>query len=143
MADTVTTKWLYPPKLDQQGYGVDGKTGHRRIIVQLTGISDSTGETDVKKIVRADLKRSDGQVPETLAVEKIQYDVRGFNSIVLEWDHSPDETIAVISGDGQDSISYPGGLQPQCDGGTGDILLTTNGASANDSYNITLTVRLK
>ena len=149
MADTTTVKYLWPPNFDGNP-PEDGKTGWNRIRVLLTCISDGTGETAVKKVDISDLRRTDGQPVVKTAVEKIQFASSGFTSIKLEWDRTPRETIVVIPGGALGAIADildftdSGGLVEQSYGsdGTGDILLTTAGASNGDSYNIIISLRL-
>ena len=57
----------------------------------------------------------------------------------LLWDHDTDDEIATLSGGGAFDWSSIGGLtDPRSAGGTGDVLLTTNGHTAGDSYDITI-----
>lgn len=141
MADTVGVRYIYPP--DWDGFYDNERQGHRRIVVELHGTSDGSGETDVRKLVVGDFRRSDGQIATGFAIEKIQYEVSGTLPFVveLEFDSTPDEHIATLQG--ADTIEYPGGRVMQAETGTGDILLTSAGATANDTYSIIITARLK
>lgn len=142
--DTVTVKYLWPPNFDGNP-PEPGQPGWRRIRVQMTSVSDGTGESAVKKIDISDLRRPDGQAVVRTAVEKIEYSIFGFTSVKLEWDRTPKETIAVLTETGN-PIDYTqsGGLAEQSDGtdSTGDILLTSAGATAGDSYNIVISLLL-
>ena len=146
MADTVSVTYLYPPNMLDGNW--DEKQGNRRVVVKLAGVSDGTGETDVKKIDLSDLKTHAGNVPGRTVAEKIEWQVTGM-TCVLEWDRTPQAIIYVINADGvqssgsKDWTSFGGILDPGDDDGTGDILLTTSAVTAGDSYTIILTLRLK
>ena len=146
MSDTVNVRWIYPP--NPAGYLPD-KGGFKRVVLQLTGVSDGTGETDVVKLKLSDLRTPSGNVPSRTAIERIEYQVYGL-TVTLEWDRRPHETIAVLNaavGADSGSRSYRSGgglVDPGESGdGTGDILLTTTNADSGDSYDINLVVRLK
>jgi hypothetical protein len=145
MAIVTTVKWLFPPNWDKTEQKIEG---YRRIVVQLTGLQDETADEDaVKKIdISVLLTTRNLEVTRTV-IEKIKYSNYGFTNILLEWDRSPKETIAVLPGNTAGEICGPlvdkdDGLN-NGEGNTGDILLTTSGGAAGDSYNITLTVKLK
>ena len=139
MADAVTERFVYPPNYENP----PDKGGNRGVIKQLTCLSDSSGETDVIKLDISELRMVDGAVPTRTVIEKIEYDIRGFTSIVLEWDRAAHSMIAVLSGDNAGVLRGP--IVDDSDGTdrTGDILLTSNGADSGDSYNIILHVKLK
>jgi hypothetical protein len=145
MADTVTTKYLWPPNFDGNP-PEPGQPGWKRVRVQLTGISDGSGESAVKKIDVSDLRRPDGESVVRTVLESLEYDAFGFTSLKLEWDRAPREVMAVLAGNNSAKLDYrkSGGLAEQSDGsdGTGDILLTTAGATSGDSYNIILSLML-
>lgn len=131
MADTVHTHVLFD--------------GERHYAVQLTCESDGTGESAVQKVdistLDAPRNPEDGSTtPCTYTnIDKIVYQVNGFNSVSLDWDHTTDDNIAILSGNGWiDYTKYGGNTDPQSAGGTGDILLTSNGAISGASYNIVI-----
>lgn len=130
MADTVTSNVVFQ--------------GRRKYAIELTCISDGTGETDVVKIDISALLLSNGLAPTYTAIDEIAWDVQGFTSIKLAWDHTTDDTIMVMSGRGSVSYAHLGYLfDPRSAGGTGDILLTSNGAAANATYTITIVIQLR
>ncbi|MGV7235392.1 MAG: hypothetical protein ACQ9ET_03960 [Nitrosomonadaceae bacterium] len=147
MADTVGVKYIYPP--DWDGFYDNERNGHRRIVAELHGISDGTGESAVKKLVLGDFRRSDGQFASGFSIEKIQYSIQGNHEadatapayIELFFDSTPDEHIAILQG--SDTIEYVGGRNMQAETGTGDILLTSTNMTASDTYSIIITARLK
>lgn len=118
--------------------------GKRRRVVRFTNISDGTGESAVVKFDISALTGLSGAAPSKLVVEWIEYDIQGFTSVRLYWDATADDEIAVLSGQGVlDWTAYGGLTDPASSGATGDILLTTNGATSGDTYTITIGVRLK
>lgn len=135
MADAVTTNVIY-----------DGKD---RYVVHLTNVSDGTGESAVAKVDKSTLTAKDGGEPASLDIEQVEWNVQGFTSVRLLWDHTTDDTAVVLSGTGykdftcrDDSvpeIDRVRGLQdPRSTGGTGDLLLTTAGTTSGNTYDITI-----
>lgn len=117
----------------------------------LTCISDGTGESAVAKIDKsvylAD-KASDGTArtePVALDILSCRWAVQGFSSVKLLWDHTTDDVAMVLSGSGYQDFTTVGGKAAKCDprssGGTGDLLLTSTGASATATYDISIVVR--
>lgn len=118
-------------------------SGPRRHVVALTGISDGTGESGVVKIDKSTLKDASGQEPSTLTIQKIQWTMQGYTCIKLAFDHTTDDTAVVIAGDGCLDFAPYGGLKdPASAGGTGDLLLTSVGAAAGDTYTVVLDMTL-
>lgn len=130
MADTVDTKVIF---------------NGRHYVVNLTNISDGTGESNVVKVDVSTLtSRKTGGAATYTVVDRIDYQVNGFNYVLLEWDATTDDEIAVLKGTGSFDWSAVGGnVDPKSSGTVGDILLTTNGSTAGNSYDITLWLRLK
>lgn len=120
-------------------------SGRRRHVVRLTNVSDGTGESAVAKVDISALVGPNGSAPTSTVVERIDYNIQGFSSVALYWDHTTDDEIAVLpAGTGCiDEWAAGGRHDPKSTGGTGDILLTTNGAAADATYDITLWLRLK
>jgi hypothetical protein len=133
MADTVDVKAVF--------------SGRRNKVYHLTNISDGTGESDVIKVDISALTApgSNGPVTATYsAIDRIEYSVWGFNYVALEWDHTTDDEIAILQGQGVMDWSIAGGnVDPRSAGATGDIVLTTNGGAAGSGYDITIYFRLK
>jgi len=134
MVDTVNTEVLF--------------SGGNKYIVRFTNLSDGTGETNVVKVDRSELIGPDGVAPGKIVIEEIQYDVQGFDGVVLEWHlaATPDEPLAILNGQGIKEYKRFGGLVPDTVGATvdGDIKFTTNGTeAAGDTYDILLVCRLK
>jgi hypothetical protein len=143
MADETAIKWIYPPNF-KGTYDPDIKNGHRRYIVQCTGVSDGTGEDDAIKMKRTDLLTSSGATPSRLVIEKIQYEVSGM-VVTVSYNNVNDEVVAVLTGSDIIDFTPQGGFVPVSDDDNegGDIVFTTNQETLGDSYNIILTVRPK
>ena len=150
MADTVTTRWLYPPNwdgfVDPAGYL---KRGWKHMVVQLTGIGvgQDCGETGVRKVVRQDLYGPSGLQCKRICIEEILYHTFGMG-VLLYFDMNPAETICLIPHDVSGCITGPflPKIQKYEDygpGETGDIMLTSIAVAANDTYDITLKLRIK
>ena len=131
MADTVTVETLFD--------------GRKRKIINLTGISDGTGETGVIKMDISAFTFDGGKVPTYTTVDMIDFDVQGYTSIRLYWDHTTDDEIAIIPAGGNTIHfgAFGGKTDPRTTGGTGDIILTTAGHTSGATYNITMYVRPK
>ena len=129
MADTVNVQTVY---------------AGRRVITHLTNESDGGGESGVTKIDISTLVLSTTETPTYSTIDLIEYSVGGFNYVVLEWAHDTNDEIAVLQGQGViDWYAMGGKTDPQSTGGTGDIVLTTDGAVDGDSYDITIHLRPK
>lgn len=128
MADAVTSQTL----LDSATWAV----------MKFTNTSDGTGESAVLKVDVSALSPAASLV----TVSKIYYSVSGMVARLL-WDATTDVTMVDLQGDGcMDFDSGPArdfrGLTNNAGAGvTGDILLTTVGHTAGDSYSIILVMR--
>jgi len=129
MADTVSTDVLV--------------SGGNNYTVRLVGESDGTGESDVLKVDISGLTGPIGVAPSSIKIMEIQYDIQGFSSIKLAWDGTTDTVAALLSGQGMKEYAYNGGLNADNADGTGDLLLTSNGAIAGATYDILLICKLK
>lgn len=131
MADTVTSRVLF--------------AGSRHYVIQITNRSDSTGESAVVKIDKSTITGPNGKEPSKIVIERIKGIVDGMR-VDLFWDHTSDVLIASLGGLGTSNINLSwtkyGGLVDSGTGDTGDVILTTNAASAGDSYDLTLYCRL-
>lgn len=117
----------------------------QRYVVRLTNVSDSTGESAVAKVDKSTLVASNGLEPRDLIIDEIEWSIQGFTSVRLFWDHTTDDEALVLgAGSGYRSFWGSGGLKdPRSAGGTGDILLTTAGATSGATYDIVLNCRLQ
>lgn len=124
-------------------------TGLRYDVI-LTNVCDGTGETLVKKIDLTDISSiNDPDIhPKSLALEKVEASVNGFDSVSLFWDRDPSNLTMVVLPQGNTEMCLHQYLNDPKHGqtGTGDILLTTNaagGLSAQESYTIHLRFKCK
>lgn len=123
MADVVSTKTIEDDILYYVGV--------------FTNVSDGTGESGVKKIDVSALSPA----PKTLGIEEIWYSVSGM-AVKISFDATTDDTAIVLQGDGHmDLFDIAGIRDPRSAGYTGDILFTTSGHAAADSYTIILKCR--
>lgn len=131
MVDAVSTNYVFK--------------GTRKVTIKLTNISDGTGESTVTKVDLSTLIGPNGLPPTRTVIESIEANIQGFTSVKLYWDHTTnDEMVVLGSGFNYFNWEDSGGLvDPASSGGTGDIILTTTGASATATYDITLSFRLK
>lgn len=120
-----------------------------RYAIHLTNISDGTGESVVVKADKSTLLARDAAEPASLDIEQVRWNIQGFTSVRILWDHDTDDVALVLSGSGYDDfrgvdsgmapLAQTGGLlDPRSTGGTGDVLLTTNGGASGSTYDITI-----
>jgi len=154
MADETTVRFLYP----QNFVGTFDKyeKGHLRYIVQCTSISDGTGEAETIKVRRTDLRNTDGDTPKALIIEKIEYQIQSAANttgvagprVNIEYDNTNSDLVAVLQrGEGCLDFSKHGGFRPTVeteDGqlDLGNIIFNTEDCYANDTYTITLHIRV-
>lgn len=124
MADTVDTVTLF--------------RGTTRCAVRLTNISDGTGESAVVKVDKSAIAATLGITePSKIVVEELYWNIQGFNSVRLHFDHTTDDELDVLCNSGYRDYKPFGGLvDPGSSGGTGDIILTTNGGASGSTYSI-------
>ena len=116
-----------------------------RYVVRLLAISDGTGESGVAKVDISALTSTRGVAPIAADIQYVEYDINGYTSIRLFWDHDTDDEALMLTANGHSFNFKPyGGLRdPSSAGGAGDIILTTNGHSSGDTYSILLDVILR
>jgi hypothetical protein len=130
MADTVDVKTIF--------------SGRRLKVFHLINRSDGTGESGVAKVDISALTDPAGNTCTYTSIDRIEYSVFGFDYVLLAWDHTTDDEIAVLKGQGVMDWSMSGGsVDPRTAGDTGDIKLTTSGGAAGSGYDITLYLRTK
>ena len=129
MADAVTTQVLW------------NQAQSDKYIARFMNVSDGTGETNVAKIDISGLAKPDGTAPTKVSIERVQFAISPTMLVKISTDHTSDDTIAVLTGTDDISFDVPI-IDPASAGGTGDVLFSTVGAGANDTYDITLYLRL-
>lgn len=125
MADVVTSQTIFD--------------GEREAVMKFTNVSDGTGETAVLKVdVSALSPSSFSKACDGVTLERIHASINGM-SVSLLWDATTDVP-AVILAPGMYTFKHDK-IQLWNNAGagkTGDILFTTIGASAGDTYSIVL-----
>ena len=113
--------------------------GERQLVVQLTYLSDSTGEAKVTKIdVSALAEDASGNACNEVRIQEIWGQVYGFDGVQLWYDATTDVVAFNLNpGWTYQDFSTVGGLKMYGSGATGDILLATLGTEASgDAYEI-------
>lgn len=124
MADAVTTQIL--------------NDGPRRAVMRFTNVSDGTGESAVLKVDVSALSSNQGQTCTGVKIRSVQYAVNGMAVSVL-WDATTDVVAMSLSGYGKIDMKKLGYVVNNSGAGkTGDVLFTTVGHTAGDTYDITL-----
>ena len=143
MADAVASRWVYPPNWDGSTYAANQRT--KRFVLRITNLCDGTGESAVVKINISDHLNEAGATATVIVLEKLEYSVQGFTTVTLAFDHTADVTAAILIDleEGTKDWTKVGGLVDNGSGGAGDLLLTTAGDTAGDTYDITMTYRVK
>jgi hypothetical protein len=111
-------------------------------------LSDGTAMTDEIMIDKSTLtSKVTGREPHALDLMELEAVGWGtMNSVLLEWDHTIDDEILAfgVTGGGVKWCPKLGDLKdPVSEGGTGDIIITTNGLAANAGFMIVATWRLR
>ena len=112
--------------------------GTKRAVIKLTNITDSTAETAVKKVDVSALFKA----PSKVKITRIWYICDGMAVQVL-WDATSNVLACVLAKDQTGCLDFRsfGGLTNNAGTGvTGDILFTTSGHTAGDSYTVILEV---
>lgn len=120
MADTVTSQTLV--------------NGSRNLVMKFTNASDGTGEAAVTKVDVSALGYSD------VKIDRIHFSATGMG-VRLLWDATSDVTAFEIGAGETGTLDFCkfGGLTNNAGAGkTGDINLTTTGATNGDSYTLIL-----
>lgn len=113
--------------------------GPRNLVMNFTNLSDGSGESAVLKVDVSALAAGPNGAPCTsVLIWKVKYDIFGMSVSIL-WDATTDVRALILSGYGEQDFSKVSGIPNNAGTGkTGDILFTTNGASAGDTYSIEL-----
>lgn len=121
------------------------QTGSKRTYcARFTNVSDGTGEAAVVKVDLSALIGPNGRAPLSTSVMEMRWNIQGFTSVRLFWAHTTPDEITVLSGNGYVDYTDFGGLaDPRTAGGTGNITITTAGAAAGATYDISLVLELK
>lgn len=114
-----------------------GKT----LVMRFTNVSDATGEAAALKVdVSTFTNPMNGKVGTGVSIQRIWFSTVGM-SVNLLWDASTDVLAFGLPADITDTLDFRevGGLINNAGSGkTGDVLLTTTGHTAGDTYTIIL-----
>jgi len=116
--------------------------GPRNCVIRLNNTSDGTGEAAVLKVDVSTLSGFNNRLPSEVSIEKIEYSLDGMQVQIL-WDATSDVLAWTLTPGQSNEIDWSkyGGLVNNAGAGkTGDILFTTVGAGAGDSYSIVLSL---
>ena len=125
MADTVTSQTIFD--------------GEREAVMKFTNVSDGTGESAVLKVdVSALASSAFGKACNGVKIERAHCSINGM-SVSMLWDATADVP-AFIAAPGVYTFDFTKIQLPNNAGAgkTGDVLFTTIGAAADDTYTIVL-----
>lgn len=109
-----------------------GGTWGGRYASILSGASDGTGESMVTKITASGLSGA----PTRLKIVDLKWSTYGLN-VLIAFDGTSKSTATILSGNGHLSEKELGPIMdPWVAGHTGNILLSTLGATAGDGYTV-------
>jgi|TARA_R100001510_G_C7649146_1_gene206545 hypothetical protein len=115
--------------------------GERLAVLRFTNVSDGTGESNVAKVdVSALAANSAGQACTEVSIQRIYWACIGM-SVRLDFDATTNVLAIGLPADSTGDEyydSFTGIPNNAGTGKTGDILFTTTGASANDTYMVIL-----
>jgi hypothetical protein len=123
-------------------------SGRNKYIVNITHTWVTADETNVVVVDRSALIGPDGvNPPREIRVDEITWSCSpALDTVKLSWDLATDEVIENLHGAGYLDYRPYGGKNPGTAAATateGDILLSTVGGAANDSYSVLLHCTLK
>lgn len=125
MADAVTSQTIFD--------------GERVAVMKFTNVSDGTGEAGVVKVdVSALSPDANGKACDGVNIERMHTSVNGMSVNIL-WDATADVPAFIVA-PGVHCFDFTKIQIPNNAGAgkTGDVLFTTIGAAANDTYTIML-----
>ena len=119
--------------------------GSNKIVINVTGAFSGADETDTVLVDLSTLVGPDGTPPTAVKIDEFTWAISpGFDAVVLEWEHTTDDIVDNFAGQGYiDYRSVSGKNDPRSAGGTGDLILTTIGGAANDTYSFLIRATLK
>ncbi len=111
-------------------------TGSNRHIKVLNFEHVDTGEaTPVQKV---DISALTG-TPTKVQILEVEYSVSTGMSVGILYDHTTDDLVLNLTGSGKMNFERSGGIDdPASTGGTGDIMFSTVGHAAGDTYSVKL-----
>lgn len=113
----------------------------RHLYIKIAGVSSDATELSDQVIVDASAYTGpQDQTVDRFSVRQLHYSCQGLTYLDLEFDATTDDLISRLhaGSDWEDWREFGGFADPKSTGYTGDILLTSVGAAANSSFEITL-----
>lgn len=118
--------------------------GRNRFVINVTGAFSAADETDTVLIDKSTITGPDGIEPTSIKIDEITWAVgAGFDHVLLEWDHGTDDVLDYFQGQGYMDYRPYGGKDDPNPGTTGDLILTTVGGAANDTYSFLISGKFK
>jgi hypothetical protein len=119
--------------------------GRKRVVVNVTGAFSAADETDTVVIDVSTLTGPDGTPATGVRIDEVTGSLNGgWDYVLLEWEHTTDDVVDYFHGQGyMDYTPYGGKNDPRSAGGTGDLILTTSGGAAGDTYSFLISATLK
>jgi hypothetical protein len=120
--------------------------GQNKLVVNVTGAFSVGDETDTVIIDLSTLAGPEnGVAPTAVRIDEITWSLNGgWDYVLLEWDHTADDVVDYFHGQGyMDYRPYGGKNDPRSAGDTGDLVLTTAGGAAGDTYSFLISATLK
>lgn len=123
-------------------------SGTRYLSINVTGEFSVADETDTIIVNRSDLTGPDGvNVPTYISVQEMTWSIgAGFDFVKLEFDDGTDDMIDLYHNQGYMDYRPYGGKKmaaAPASAAEGDILLSTSGGAAGDSYSLLIHLKLK
>lgn len=144
---SITTSWIYPTNWDNS---YPALSGFRRGVIHCIADDETENEENSTKVALASLKTPSGEAATRMAIDRINYDIAGYDSVKLHLDDSEGTTVAIMGpGSGEICFDRVGGKVSSAaitdDGDqSGDLLLTSSlGSGSLGSYSITVELRPK
>lgn len=128
MADAVTSQTI--------------QDGPKQAVLKFTNLSDGTGESAVAKVDVSALASKDGKACAYVSILRVIFTTTGMSVRILE-DATADVLVMELPTDqsGDVDMSHFGGIpNTKASGYTGDLVFTTVGHTAGDTYSVILVV---
>ena len=138
MAWTLTTKYVFPA---DWGASV-GTTPVRRVRLLVVGTSSDTTEMTATSVLDiSTITGINGVACSKVSIEAVQYALAGVTYLDLKWDRTTDlVALRMVPGASIEMFDPP--LRDTSSGDTGDLVLTSVGASATGAFTLDLLVRI-
>lgn len=119
--------------------------GNNRFVYNVRGDYTTSGADETDEVV-IDLSSKTGPLgmaPSKLRIDEVWWTINKYDYIKLEFDHTTDYLLDFFYGQGYMDYRPYGGKIDQGTGGTGDLLLTTEGGEAGGSFSFIIAGKFK